>query len=258
MENFSTQEMHRLEDWLGLTLNGFLLAGLIELLRYDEHTRGHYLNDASLPSKSQYNVLSGPFTPQALRLLEPDDAAPLFQLAAVLSDDELNQTWIGQIVRDRQTALLRAAHTAAQETFGPYARDFLDWTRRRFLVEWNGDKKKGLDSMLLADWPESLRISFLEKLGATREAILYKPAQWQRKKRAFYETLWESDAIHWDDNFGMGAALSYYDPETKKHVLSDLGASILKFNAYARGLNKPGIWLFADYSDFCEPNLWLS
>jgi hypothetical protein len=246
--------MHRLEDWLGLTLNGFLLAGLIELLRYDEHARGHYLDEATLPSKSHHQPLEGPFTPQALRLLDPDDAAPLFRLAAVQTDDELNQTWIGRALKDRQVALLRGAHLTAQDTFGIHGREFLDWTRCRFLLDWNGDKKKGPGARPLADWPESPRLSFLKKLEATRTAIPYKAAQWHRKKRAFYETLWESDSIHWEDNLGIGAPL--YDPQTEG--FSDLGQSIRQFNAYARGLGKPGLWLFADYSDFCEPNTWLS
>ena len=254
-DHCTTQEMHRLEDWLGLTLNGFLLAGLIELLRYDEHARGRYLDDASLPSKAQYNPLVGPFTPQALRLLNPDDAAPLFRMAAIHSDDELNQTWIGQTVRDRQVALLRASHITARDIFGANARDFLDWTRRRFLVEWNGDKKNGPNAIPLADWPDpTQRIQFLKRLEACRTSIPYKTAQWHRKKRMFYEALWEADDLHWGDNLGFGAPL--YDP--KEEEISDLGKSIRQFNAYAVGLEKSGLWLFADYSDFCEPNSWLS
>jgi hypothetical protein len=258
MEEFITQEMHRLEDWLGLTLNGFLLASLIELLRYDEHAKGHYVDDVFLAGRAQYQPLAGPFTPHALRLLDPDDAAPLFRLAAVQTDEDLNHTWIGQTLRDRQIALLRAAHQAAQKTFGDHRRSFLDWTRRRFLMEWNGDKKKGPSSRTLADWPEPVRSSFLDTLAITRATLPYKQAQWQRKKRTFYETLWEADEIHWEDNFGFGTPLSFYDRDTKKHILSDLGMSILRFNAYARGLNKSGLWIFAEYADFCESNSWLS
>jgi len=254
MTQFTTQEMHRLEDWLGLTLNGFLLAGLIQLLRYDEHSKGHYVDDVVFAGRAQYHPLTGPFTPQALRLLDPNDAAPLFRLAALQTDDELNQTRFGQALRDRQVALLRGAHAASRNVFGVHSRDFLDWTRRKFLIDWNGDKKKGPQATPLADWPEPAKNSFLEKQETLRDAIPYKAAQWHRKKRAFYETLWGSDNIHWEDNLGIGAPL--YNPRAEG--FSDLGQALRQFNAYAHALGKHGFWLFADYSDFCEPNAWLT
>ncbi|WP_053961238.1 hypothetical protein [Sulfobacillus thermosulfidooxidans] len=250
----TTQEMHRLEDWLGLTLNGFLLASLIEFLRYDAHARGHYLDDSIWPSKTQNQPFEGPFTPQALRLVNPNTAAPFVFLSSVLSAEELNHTWVGKQVRERQTQFLQAAHRTAQAVFDQHAFNFLEWNRRRFLIDWNGDKKKGPDAQRLADWHEPQRTVFLETWEAIRHRIPYQSAQWHRKKRAFYTALWGADDRHWRDNFGFNAPL--YD--SQREGVSDLGASLRQYNAYAQGLGKPGLWFFADYSDFCEPNAWIT